>query len=68
MNLDLEEAAKHGFEFKLVKGQFNQPQVTLWGFICDVKGGARGAAGQTPSGLTAGLTLSEGIAPGVPVA
>ena len=38
MNLVLEEAAKHGFEFKLVKGQFNQPQVTLWGFICDGKG------------------------------
>ena len=38
VNLVLEEAAKHGFEFKLTKGQFNQPQVTLWGFICDGKG------------------------------
>ena len=34
----LEEAAKVGFEFKLRKGQFNQPEVEVWGFICDETG------------------------------
>ena len=34
----LEEASKVGFEFKLTKGQFNQPEVEVWGCICDKTG------------------------------
>ena len=30
----LKEAKKSGFEFKLTKGQFNQPEIELWGCVC----------------------------------
>jgi len=29
-----------------VKGQFNQPEVTIWGFICDGKGRTTAEANQ----------------------
>ncbi len=32
------EARKAGFEFKLVKGQFNQPDILFWGCVLDGKG------------------------------
>ena len=32
------EAAKDHFEFKCVKGQYNQPEIEFWGCICDGQG------------------------------
>ena len=29
-----EVAEKKGFEFKLAKGRFNQPEVEIWGCVC----------------------------------
>ena len=36
--LCLRPRREKGFEFKLVRGQFNQSEVTLWGSICDGRG------------------------------
>ena len=38
VNQVLDTAGLHHFEFKLVKGQFNQPEIVLWGCICDKHG------------------------------
>ena len=31
-------ASRRGFEFKLTKGQYNQPEIEFWGCICDGRG------------------------------
>ena len=33
-----EAAQKEGFEFKLTKGQFNQPEIQIWGCVCSADG------------------------------
>ena len=38
VNQVLETAGLHHFEFKLVKGQFNQKEIVLWGCIYDKHG------------------------------
>jgi hypothetical protein len=38
VNLLNEEARREGFEFKLKKGQFNQPSIEFWGCILDGEG------------------------------
>ena len=34
----LDTAGEDNFEFKLIKGKFNQPEVIIWGCICDKRG------------------------------
>ena len=38
MEILCREAAKSGFEFKAVKGQYNQAEIVFWGCICDKTG------------------------------
>ncbi len=38
MNIILDQTARGGFEFKVVKGQYNQAEMILWGCICDTNG------------------------------
>ena len=38
VNQVLDTASEDHFEFKLVKGQFNQVEVEIWGCICDKRG------------------------------
>ena len=38
VNILNEAARKEGFEFKLKKGQFNQPSIEFWGCILDGQG------------------------------
>ena len=34
----MERASESGFEFKLMKGQYNQAEIVLWGSICSGTG------------------------------
>ena len=38
MEVLAEAAQKEGFEFKLTKGQFNQPEIQIWGCVCSAEG------------------------------
>jgi hypothetical protein len=38
VNQICEVAEANGFEFKLSKGQFNQPKFAVWGVICSAEG------------------------------